>query len=204
MWFFQSRYGLLSVSCVYINIENWFYHCFQCGCSIFRMLHYCCLIMWLSLFTLEERGWQEDPHRLEDASGGAGAERSGVQTSEGKTGQNGDGAPEHSWRVSAEWWRRQWVLVMMGVKNIIMLLHAGMLICCLSLWPTPLLKVSPNNDAYFSLIWTTGALCIYMMLFITNMYLLLLSGWQLVILDALRSVVSLFIRHITHILAKEM
>lgn len=48
------------------------------------------------LLPLEERGRQEDRHGFEDASGGAGAEHSGVQTSEGKTGQNREGAPEHS------------------------------------------------------------------------------------------------------------
>lgn len=41
-------------------------------------------------FALEERGRREDGHRFEDASAGAGAERSGVQTSEGTTGQSGD------------------------------------------------------------------------------------------------------------------
>lgn len=55
---------------------------------------------WGFFFTLEEWGWQEDSHRFEVASAGAGAEHSGVQTSERKTGQNRDWAPDHRWRVS--------------------------------------------------------------------------------------------------------
>lgn len=55
-------------------------------------------------FPLEEWGWQEDTYKFEGVSARAGKEHSAVQTPKGKTGQSREWAPDHSWRVSTEWW----------------------------------------------------------------------------------------------------
>lgn len=102
--------------CFTLMLKIVFYHgarlsFFFFWCGIFNMLWLFSVLLWslclfdillFLFFTLEEWGWQEDRYRFEVAWAGAGAEHSGVQTSEGKTGQNRDWAPDHCWRVSAQ------------------------------------------------------------------------------------------------------